>query len=717
MNIDNKNEKETTNISFKVEKIDIPYAEGDKASDAFGSATNDDSFKFVQQDKKIHDVKFTTRPTTFFKDALRRFRKNKSSVVAAVILGTLILLALIIPFEINGVGTISYDIKSTHNYETNLPMKLFPAGTGFWDGTITAKNQALPYSLNDDGSINYDDYIGDYTDENSIIDIKDVEPTYSDRATASGSGGYAKIEKFAHGDNGVQVGYLYFSPMSFDLDTNEYSITYTLGTREQDDYVTPNYAILLYSPSGTTTYNLLTDYTDNYGEEVENEDDGQTVTQHESVTVSLNELIEAKNLDSSITNSQFAIGFIIQSDENYSTAFYLHDFTITGKVKSTGNSLPASQRSELRARSFGSSDARMADANTMVLQDQKTSSSQNNTSYWTSATDVRFDCADCYSITCTLVIDQYLVTYGYRSGISISESQMRDWAGKGYINYNFEANNIEAPSSFEVTEEGEASGEVYVRSVESQSGTIGTLTFSCTVLMYKYLGYSKMPIHIFGTEAKGKDLLKYVFSGLRTSLILGFIVAFINILIGVVWGSISGYFGGAVDLTMERITDILSGMPWIVLMTILSIKLGQNFFTFALALCLTGWIGTASMTRSQFYRYRGREYVLAAKTLGANAPRLIFRHILPNAIGPIITSSVLMIPSTIFSEATISYLGLGLQNLDSLGVILSDTQKNLSTYPYQLVIPAVIISLLMICFNLFGNGLRDAFNPSLKGSD
>jgi oligopeptide transport system permease protein len=200
-------------------------------------------------------------------------------------------------------------------------------------------------------------------------------------------------------------------------------------------------------------------------------------------------------------------------------------------------------------------------------------------------------------------------------------------------------------------------------------------------------------------------------------LILGIIVAAINIIIGVIWGSISGYYGGTVDIVMERLTDILGGIPWIVLMTVLTLQLGQNFFVFALALCLTGWIGTSSTTRSQFYRYRGREYVLASRTLGARAPRLIFRHILPNAVGTIITRSILMIPGVIFSEATISYLGLGLQNLDSLGVILSDTQKNLSVYPNQLIIPAIIISMLMICFNLFGNGLRDAFNPSLKGQD
>jgi oligopeptide transport system permease protein len=198
---------------------------------------------------------------------------------------------------------------------------------------------------------------------------------------------------------------------------------------------------------------------------------------------------------------------------------------------------------------------------------------------------------------------------------------------------------------------------------------------------------------------------------------LGLIVSAINILIGVIWGSISGYFGGITDIVMERIVDILNGIPWIVLMTVIVLKMGSNLFTFALALCLTGWIGTESVTRSQFYRYRDREYVLAARTLGAKSPRLIFRHILPNAIGTIVTSSILMIPSVIFSEATISYLGLGLRGIASLGVILSDNQKVFQSYPFELVVPAVIISLLMICFNLFGNGLRDAFNPSLKGDD
>ena len=226
-----------------------------------------------------------------------------------------------------------------------------------------------------------------------------------------------------------------------------------------------------------------------------------------------------------------------------------------------------------------------------------------------------------------------------------------------------------------------------------------------------------MPRFIFGTDRFGKDMIKITFSGLQTSLLLGIFTFAICFTFGLVLGAIEGYYGGWVDIILQRLTEILSGIPWIVLMTLIILLMGSNFWTFALALCLTGWIGTSNLTRTQFYRFKGREYILASRTLGSKDGRLIFKHILPNSMGTIITSSVLLIPSVIFNEATISYLGLGLKNMNSLGIILSDNQANLMYYPYTLIVPAVVIALLMICFNLFGNGLRDAFNPSLKGSD
>lgn len=723
MDNDNKNNLPLdVKVSTSKEPIGFEFNAGEKGSDAQGKQVNDSDFVFVQQDKKIHDTKFTTRPTTFFKDAFRRFRKSKSSVVAGIILGMLFALALILPFEMNVGGvtiqTLPYDIDNKHNYETNLPMKLLPAGTGFWDGTRVAKNQSLPYELDSDGNINYDKYIGEYDDPSVILDIRNISEGYVDFASSSGTGGYARINKFASAD-ATQTGYMVFSKTSFDLDKNDYTLSYTLGTRSQGEYKMAEYALCLVDNNGIVY--PLQEFTTDYGTATEKENKDMTITPHETVSdVSLNELIDAAELDESILSKQFSVGFAIHSDTEYDVEFFLKDFTISGKTKE-GAELSLIERYALKNRSFGHAEDKMKDANTMVLQEKEVNGKPNE-NYWSSVSDSRFDAFDVRSIKCDLVIDSYAMQYGFRKDITIDGSTIQKWVDQGYVTYDFTKNNVEAPKTFSVTDAGNQSGEVYVQSVESQSSSTDAegnkvYSLSCTVLMYKYLGYDSMPTHLFGTDREGKDILKNVFAGLRTSLLLGTVVALINITFGVIWGSISGYFGGWTDLLMERFTDILVGIPWIVLMTVLCIKLGQNFFVFALALCLTGWIGTESITRSQFYRYKGREYVLAARTLGASAPRLIFRHILPNAVGPIITSSVLMIPSTIFSEATISYLGLGLQNLSSLGVILSDAQKNLSVYPYQMLIPAIIISLLMICFNLFGNGLRDAFNPSLKGSE
>jgi ABC-type dipeptide/oligopeptide/nickel transport system permease subunit len=200
--------------------------------------------------------------------------------------------------------------------------------------------------------------------------------------------------------------------------------------------------------------------------------------------------------------------------------------------------------------------------------------------------------------------------------------------------------------------------------------------------------------------------------------------------VGVVYGSVSGYYGGVTDLIMERFSEVVGRIPWLVTLSIFVALIGPGFWTLILILIVSGWIGVASVTRTQFYRYKGREYVLASRVLGAKDGRLIFRHILPNGIGTIITASVLMIPGVIFAESTISYLGygigegqsfsfLGLFTLSgsSLGVLLNNSRSELLDKPYLTVFPAVIISILMITFNMFGNALRDAFNPSLRGSE
>ena len=209
--------------------------------------------------------------------------------------------------------------------------------------------------------------------------------------------------------------------------------------------------------------------------------------------------------------------------------------------------------------------------------------------------------------------------------------------------------------------------------------------------------------------------------GIRLSLLLAISVSILNFIIGALYGAIEGYYGGAIDIILERVSDILSGVPFIVVATLFQIHLAAKLGAvpcLLFAFVLTGWIGTASRVRTQFYRFKNQEYVMAARTLGAKDSRIIWKHIFPNTLGTLITSSALVIPLVIMDESMLSYLGivkLSTQKFTSLGTLLSDAEGIWTNYPHLMLFPALILSLLMICFNLFGNGLRDAFNPALRG--
>ncbi len=228
------------------------------------------------------------------------------------------------------------------------------------------------------------------------------------------------------------------------------------------------------------------------------------------------------------------------------------------------------------------------------------------------------------------------------------------------------------------------------------------------------------PSFIFGTSNTGKDLFTCLASGARFSLILAVIVASVNLFVGAIYGAIEGYYGGRIDLVMERIVELLSSIPFMIVITLLKYHFNaSHVLILFISFFLTGWTGMASRTRMQFYRFKNQEYVLVARTLGAKDKRIMFKHIFPNAIGTLITGSVLVIPGVIFSETSLSYLGiinLNSGNMTSVGTLLSNGQNFLFTYPHMILFPAVFISLLMLSFNLFGNGLRDAFNPSLRGT-
>lgn len=220
----------------------------------------------------------------------------------------------------------------------------------------------------------------------------------------------------------------------------------------------------------------------------------------------------------------------------------------------------------------------------------------------------------------------------------------------------------------------------------------------------------------FGSDSLGRDLWTRLWRGLRISFLISLIAMAVNILVGIVYGAISGYYGGWTDLIMQRIAEIIGGIPYMVIVIIFVFYWGPGIIPIALAMCLTGWIGMSSMIRAQFFKYREMEYVLASRTLGAPDRTLIFRHILPNAVGIIITMSALAIPGAIFGESFLAYIGLGIQAPESsVGVLLAEGQKVLLEHPHLALFPSLTISILMIAFNMMGNGLRDAFDPTLRG--
>ena len=240
----------------------------------------------------------------------------------------------------------------------------------------------------------------------------------------------------------------------------------------------------------------------------------------------------------------------------------------------------------------------------------------------------------------------------------------------------------------------------------------------CTVKadVYKMAGVPEDEYHWFGTDELGRDLMTRLFRGTRISLLIAFVSVVTNVVIGVVYGAVSAYYGGKVDLILTHLAEVLDGLPYVVVTILFMLIMGAGIVSIIFALCITGWIGTSRLIRAQFYRFKGREYVLAARTLGVKDRTLIFRHILPNCVGPLITRAMIAIPGAIFSESFLAYIGLGIKAPEpSIGILLSDGQSVLLQYPYQTIFPAVLISVLMIAFNLFSNGLRDALDPSKRG--
>ena len=221
--------------------------------------------------------------------------------------------------------------------------------------------------------------------------------------------------------------------------------------------------------------------------------------------------------------------------------------------------------------------------------------------------------------------------------------------------------------------------------------------------------------HWFGTDNLGRDLATRVCYGARISLSIGIVASLINLGVGVLYGGVSGYFGGRVDSLMMRIVDILYGIPLLLYVILLMVVLKPGLLNVFLALGLVYWLRMARIVRAQVLGLKELEYILAARVLGASHQRLILGHLLPNSLGPIIITLTLSIPEAIFTEAFLSFIGLGVSApMASWGVLASEGVVTLRSYPFQLLSPAIAISLTMLGFNFLGDGLRDALDPRMR---
>jgi ABC-type dipeptide/oligopeptide/nickel transport system permease subunit len=679
-----------------------------------------DYFTLVQDGENLADKPLKSRQLSYFQDAMLRFGKNKYNVIASLILLTIILMSIIVP-----IVTPKDRYDTTNGAYVTLPPRVpFLEKLGIFDGVSTQRNQPIDLetlTLRETGE---------------KVNVEDID--------------------FANFDPSLYTGY----PTSNvnDLIVEEYifkdtiDLDFIVGTESSPLYIGGTNTI--YVQGGKDAYSIMSNGMFTFGVDPSIDLDIVDITKGTVVVYFADEsLFTQVQVIDQATDERYTYDKVV-AGEDFSS------FTEVGRITSAGTHtidlsgfVTEDQVGKIIVRFELDTPSEVSESVTF------NSLTVTNADY-----DYKLGLNDAVSYTDSVVIEGYeLSIFQLLSFNSDFENGSFSRMDAHIIRATFRYDNYQAvfapqeklfaESDYnKVLKDNPGMEDAIIEDSITENGwkfeegwpitevvQIDEVVIPGSGTFYNYtvnidgktaLGVDKIPYFIFGTEAFGRDLFTLIFLGLRTSLLLGFASAVTNILIGIVWGAISGYYGGQVDLLMERFTDIWGSFPSITMIAIINALMDPGFMALYVFLVYNGWIGASRTTRMQFYRYKGREYVLAARTLGATDLRIIFKYILPNALGTIVTSVILSIPTVIFLEVNLSYLGFGIGNgatlkvfgLEltgtSIGVILSDSKSQIFAGNFWILIyPTIIVSLLMITFNMFGNALRDALNPQLRGSE
>lgn len=640
-----------------------------------------DYFRLVQEEERLLDKPLKTKQLTYFQDAMLRFTKNKYNVIATIILAIFILMSIFVP-----ILTPERYYNQTNSELKTLPPRLpLIEKLGVFDGVQTYLNQPIDYdTIDPETGLGHPTgyFFKEYILMETLTNVTEVG-TERDPSYIGGTNElYINDEMISFGmifgddslddpsdDEITYTSFVFTNGSEIEIDINEFSTTgvveiYYSATNDIDEIESYDDFVLLgtVTSDGVTTINPMDALTET--------STGYVVLRHvlDAPSEGGNEYISLNSVDFYFNDEIVAdySGYPLSAvplfviDSEVENGRYLRKNATITRASFVYDSYAALLRD--RPRIIGESEyLKILEDNPGMLETAEYSDQPNQ---WTFA--------DGYPISSVTNVETVVVP------------------GTGKTNTN------------------------YFVMLDGQYA----------------LEFETPPYFIFGTDVFGKDLFTLIWLGLRTSLLLGFLAAAINIILGVIWGATSAYYGGQVDMLMERFLDIWGSFPQITMIGIITVLIGPGFVALLIFMIYDGWIGAAKVTRFQFYRYKGREYVLAARTLGATDGRIIFKHILPNALGTIVTRVILSIPSVIFLEVNLSYLGFGIGNGQtltigpieltgtSIGVILKDGQEQiLSGNTWLVIYPTLIVAILMITFNMFGNALRDALNPQLRGSE